>query len=249
MSRTLQRGYYVGVYYVSWLAFAVVGLGLNLVCAPLLLLPRRRERGAGVRRTIRWLFDLWQRWFHACGVVRIVWHGFDAPLARGTIYIANHPTLVDATLLLARLPDAICIFKPALMRNPAIGPAALMGGYVAGEKGVDLVHEVADRIAAGQSLLIFPEGTRTETGATLNPLKPGFALIAARAHAPVQLITVRASPDLVPRGRPWWRPPSVLPGRLEFTLDRRWDYDAARSALELTDEVEQHLRAVLSAMS
>jgi len=46
------------------------------------------------------------------------------------------------------------------------------GGYIAGEKGVDLVREVAARIAAGQSLLIFPEGTRTATGATLGPLKP-----------------------------------------------------------------------------
>ena len=245
MKRTLQRGYYVGACYVSWLAFALVGLGLNVGCGLLLLLPRRAGRGTGVRRAIRWLFDLWRRWFHACGVLRIVWRGFEAPLTRGTIYIANHPTLLDATLLLARLPDAVCIFKPSLMRNPAIGPAAIMAGYIAGENGVDLVHEVAARIATGQSLLIFPEGTRTATGMTLGPLKPGFALIAAQARAPVQLIAIRAAADLVPRGRPWWRLPAVLPVWMEISLDRRWAYDPARSARELTDEVEQHLQSVL----
>lgn len=247
MKRAFQRGYYVGACYVSWLAFALVGLGLNVGCALLLLLPHRAKRGARVRGVIRRLFDLWRRWFHACGVLRISWHGFDAPLAHGTVYIANHPTLLDATLLLARLPDAVCIFKPSLMRNPAIGPAAIMAGYIAGEKGVDLVHDVAARIAAGQSLLIFPEGTRTATGTTLGPLKPGFAVIAAQARAPVQLITIRASSDLVPRGRPWWRLPSVLPVWMDISLDRRWACDPARSARELTEDVEQHLRSVLRA--
>jgi 1-acyl-sn-glycerol-3-phosphate acyltransferase len=82
---------------------------------------------------------------------------------------------------------------------------------------------------------------------TLGPLKPGFALIAAQARAPVQLIAIRAAADLVPRGRPWWRLPAVLPVWMEISLDRRWAYDPARSARELTDEVEQHLQSVLRA--
>jgi hypothetical protein len=70
-------------------------------------------------------------------------------------------------------------------------------------------------------------------------------LIAAQARAPVQLIAIRAAADLVPRGRPWWRLPAVLPVWMEISLDRRWAYDPARSARELTDEVEQHLQSVL----
>ena len=245
MKRALQHSFAVGACYVSWLAFGLLGLGLSCACVPGLLLPRRARREARVRAAIRRLFDLWTRWLYVGGVLRFAWRGFEAPLARGTIYIANHPTLLDATLLLARLPDAVCIVKPKLMRNPAIGPAASLAGYIAGEKGVDLVRAVAARLAAGQSLLIFPEGTRTATGAMLGPLKPGFALIAARARAPVQLISIRASSDMVPRDRAWWLPPSALPVWMTISLDRRWDYDPARSAQELTDEVERHLQAVL----
>ena len=245
MKKLLKRAYYVGGYYTSWGWFFIVAIGLNLISFPLLLLPRRVVHGHGMRVVIRGLFDLWVRWLNLSGVVRIKWHGFTEPLTIGCVYIANHPTLVDATFLLARLPDAICIFKPALMRNPVIGPPALMAGYVAGEPGVDLVRETAEKIALGQSLLVFPEGTRTEPGFALGAVKPGFALIAARAHAPVQLIVIRSSPDLVPRGRPWWRPPAHLPSTVEISLDRRWEYDAERSSTQLTEEVEQHLLKVL----
>jgi len=222
---------------------------LNLASLPFLLLPRCETGGARMRRTIRGLFDFWLRWMHATGVVRVTWHGFERPLQPGAVFIANHPTLVDATFILARLPDAICIFKPALMRNPAIGPAAYLAGYVSGVPGVDLVREVAVKIAAGQSLLIFPEGTRTERGAALNPLRPGFALIASRAQAPVQLLRVVSSPGLVPKGRDWWRPPPVLPATVAITLDRRWEHDPARSPAELTEEVQRHLLASLPVTS
>jgi len=129
MMRALQRASAVGACYVSWVAFAFLGLGLSAACVPGLLLPRRTGREARVRAAIRRLFALWTWWLRVSGVLRFAWRGFEAPLARGTVYIANHPTLVDATLLLARLPDAVCIIKPRLMRNPALGPAARLAGY------------------------------------------------------------------------------------------------------------------------
>jgi 1-acyl-sn-glycerol-3-phosphate acyltransferase len=242
----MRRAYFAVAYYASWGVFAGVSLLLNLVCLPLLLCPRCETGGARMRRVIRWLFDFWLGWMHATGVVRVEWRGFEAPLAPGAVFIANHPTLVDATFILARLPDAICIFKPVLLRNPAVGPAAILAGYVGGVPGVDLVREVSAKIGAGQSLLIFPEGTRTEAGRVLNPLRPGFALIASRAQAPVQLLCVRSSGGFVPRGRAWWRLPPVLPATVEITLDRRWEYDSARSPTVLTEEVERHLHARLS---
>lgn len=243
----IRRAYYVGVYYASWAMFGAVGVLLNLASLTFLLLPRCETGGARMRRVIRWLFDFWLRWMQATGVVRVTWHGFEQPLAPGAVFIANHPTLVDATFILARLPDAICIFKPALMRNPAIGPAAYLAGYVSGVPGVDLVREVAAKIAAGQSLLIFPEGTRTAPGCALNPLRPGFALIASRARAPVQLLRVAATPGLVPKGCAWWRLPPELPATVAITLDRRWEHDPDRSPADLTAEVQQHLATRLAA--
>lgn len=219
MTRTLRLGWFGFVYYASWFLFGLGGLALNLACIPFLLLHDRERLGRRTRAITRGLFDFWLRWLHASNCIRITWIGFDRPMPAGVVYVANHPSLVDAPFLLARLPDTACIFKPALLRNPCIGPAALMCGYVsAGEQGVDLIRAAAARINAGQSMLIFPEGTRTSEGGTLNPIKPGFALIAQRARCGVQLVRVRVSPRLARRGRAWWRVPP-LPGWAEFTLD------------------------------
>jgi 1-acyl-sn-glycerol-3-phosphate acyltransferase len=247
LKRRFIRAWLVGLYYLSWLVFGSVGVLLNIGCMVLLLFPFREAMGPAVRSTIKGLFDAWLRWLHATRIVSVTWKGFEGEeLAPGTVYIANHPSLVDATLILARLPDAVCIFKPALMRNPAIGPAAVMAGYVKGDTGLDLIKAAAAKVAAGQSLLVFPEGTRTAEGTALGRMKPGFALIADRARAPVRLMIVRASPELGVRGRPWWPAPSVLPGSFEISLDRLWPYVPGRPAAELTQSIEQRICEVLA---
>jgi 1-acyl-sn-glycerol-3-phosphate acyltransferase len=246
VNRPLRRFRFVALYYLSWLVFGSVGILLNIGCMLLLPFPGRASKGPAVRATIRWLFDAWLRWLHATGVVLVTWKGFDGEdLAPGTVYIANHPSIADATFILARLPDAVCIFKPALMRNPAVGPAAVMAGYVKGDSGLDLIKAAAEKVAAGQSLLVFPEGTRTEPGTALGRMKPGFALIADRAKAPVRLMIVRASAGIGSRGRPWWPAPAELPGTFEISLDRSWPYEPGRSAAELTQSVERRICEVL----
>lgn len=242
--RALRSIFHLVAYYLSWIWFGVGGLLLNSVCALLLLCPGRRRLGPAVRATIRWMFSWWVKWFHASGVLRISWHGFDQPLAAGTVYIANHPTLIDAPVLLAQLPNAICIFKSALLHNPFVAPAAIMAGYAAGDSGVDLIRDAAEKVASGCSLLIFPEGTRTTPGRSLDPLKPGFALIAQRAQAPIRLITLRASAGLVPRGHRWWRPP-LLPASLSITLERELTPESFGPPAEITALTQERLASLV----
>src|SRR5690606_23347066 len=121
-------------------------------------------------------------------------HGWERwPENRGCVLIANHPGLTDITCLLARIPDAICIFKPDIRRNPVLGAGARRAGYLSNDGGHDLVRVAAEAVAAGRTLIIFPEGTRTPSGAGLLPLKAGFVLIARRAGVPVQLVHITGS--------------------------------------------------------
>lgn len=246
-SRRLLRVYHYPANIVSWALFATVGLLLNLVSA-VLLLSREPERHApAVRAAMQRLFSAWCAWLHFTRLIYVRFHGFTPDALSGpAVYIANHPGLLDATFILARLPDAICIFKPAIMRNPVLGPAARMAGYVAGESGVDLIRDVASRVSGGDSLLIFPEGTRTVPGRTLNPLKPGFALIAARARVPVRIIAVRAPRDLVPKGWSWWRAPQ-FPALVDVTLLAEMEPRTGESVGELTDRTSRTLLAALAA--
>jgi 1-acyl-sn-glycerol-3-phosphate acyltransferase len=247
LRRALIRAYHYPANWLSWFVFASVGVLLNVVCAPLLLMPNRDRHGAAVRSVIQKLFRTGCRGVHALRLIYVDWHGFSAEALDGpAVYISNHPGLLDAPWILARLPDTICIFKPAIMRNPALGPAAVMAGYACGDSGVDLIRDVAARVAAGRSLLIFPEGTRTAPGVDVNTFKPGFALIAARARVPVRLITIHSPRDLVPKGWPWWRPPA-FPSQVDVTLLGELANIPGESAAELTARAQRRISEALSA--
>ena len=248
MIRSILYAWHVFAYYFSWVLF--MGFGFFLSVASLPLLPWRARPGLQkkMRALQRGLFRVWTWWFRASGVVRIHWSGFDAPLPPATVYISTHPSVVDAPLLITRLPDTICVAKPGIMSNPALGAAARVAGYVTGTEGVDMVRLVSEKIHAGQSLLVFPEGTRTEAGATMNPFKPGFALIASRANARIQLIVTRVTPGLGARGRPWWRLPDALPLNAHFSLERSWEVTPEKSLAALSAEIEAHALERVRAM-
>lgn len=245
-ARRLLRLYHYPANIVSWTLFAAVGLALNGVSTILLLSRNSARYEARMRGAMQRLFGLWCAWLWMTRLIYVRFHGFTPEaLAGPAVYIANHPGLLDATFLLARLPDAICIFKPAIMRNPVLGPAARMAGYVAGDSGVDLIRDVASRVADGRSLLIFPEGTRTAPGTRLNAFKPGFALIAARAEAPVRLVVVRSPPDLVPKGWSWWRAPQ-FPSLVDITLLGELERLPGESATELAARAAREIDSALA---
>ena len=246
MSRP-RRIYHFVAGFLSWFVFGSVSLVLNFVCAILLVLPGRARLGPMARETIRRLFGAWCAWLHATRLIFVTWTGFTPErLAGPAVYIANHPGLLDATYILARLPDTICIFKPSVIRNPALGPAAILAGYAAGDAGVDLIRDVAGRVADGRSLLIFPEGTRTLAGVPLNPLKPGFAVGALAAGADLMaaeaLLAIGAELHIaLPATIEAFRRDSVSGFGTDW--DRRFDavLDAAQSidTLDTLDRVSQ----------
>ncbi len=246
LARRLLRVYHYAAHLLTWTVVVFIGVSLNLGCAVLLLARDRDRHGPALRTTIRRLFSAGCAWLRVARLVYIRFHGFTPEAVAGpAVYVANHPGMLDAPFILARLPDAICIFKPAFMRNPVLGAAALVAGYAAGTNGVDVIRDVASRVSAGRSLLIFPEGTRTVAGASLNPLKPGFALIAARARVPVRVIVVRAPRDLAPKGWPWWRAPE-FPSHVDITLVREIAPRERETAVELTARVTCEISSALS---
>jgi len=100
-------------------------------------------------------------------------------------------------------------------------------------------------VRSGSQLLVFPEGTRTGLDRPLNPCRTGFALIAARAHVPIQIVIIRASRDLLPRGRRWWQMPH-FPTIVDIYADERLEPSPGRSARETAELVEQRLLAQLT---
>ena len=201
--RVCLTAYQIVAYHLSFLFFGGGGLLLSLFCLLLGWLPATPRTERFFQRVIHWHCALWVWWMRQARMVSVIYEGFERlPRDRGLVLVANHPGLMDITYLLARLPEAVCIFKPAIRRNPVLGATARSAGYLGNDGGIDLVRAASARVAAGRTLVVFPEGTRTR-GGRLNLLRPGFALIAQRAGAPIQAVRIRADSDLLTKNRAW----------------------------------------------
>lgn len=231
-------------YYFTLAMFGVVGLALCFVSMLAGLLPASEGIERFFQRLIHRSFALFIWWTTFARLFKVCYHGLDR-LRRGQgglVLVANHPGLTDITCLLARLPEAVCIFKSAIRRNPVLGAAARRAGYLAGDGGHDLLRHAADKVAAGHTLIVFPEGTRTPPGTDLLPLKPGFILIARRGGVPIQLVHVACTRPVLAKGRAIWKMPP-LPARADITVGPCLDVPPDADTGALIVQIEAWFRA------
>ena len=233
--------YYIPVYFGTLLLFAAGGLELCLLGLLAGALPASERTERFFQRLIRRHLAFFHWWCDLTRLVHVRYNGFERWPDGGLVLVANHPSMIDITCLLARLPGAVCIFKPAIRRNPVLGAAARRAGYLGSDGGHEVVRRAAASIAAGQTLIVFPEGTRTPPGQTLLPFKPGFVLIARRAGAPIQLVRITTDSDLLTKGCTWWRLPR-FPARVEVTAGPLISTHATSSPAEITAGIEAWFR-------
>ncbi|MDE1929220.1 MAG: 1-acyl-sn-glycerol-3-phosphate acyltransferase, partial [Burkholderiales bacterium] len=198
------------------------------------LLPRATGRRVG-RAMIAWGYGLFWSIARACGMLYLDAGALDALRdERGLIVVANHPSMLDALMLVARLPRSACIMKAALARNPLLGPGARLARYIRNDSTYGMVHRAVEDLREGGQLVLFPEGTRT-THAPVNHFHASFALIAKRARVPVQAVFIDTDSPYLGKGWPLWRLPP-LPIRFGVRLGRRFEPPSDPHALR--DEVE-----------
>lgn len=158
---------------------------------------------AAIDRTGRlvhsWIAVPWARVIlKVCGV-RVEVKGLENidPL-RPRIYMTNHQSIFDIFTLLARLPVHFkFVLKQELMRIPVLGFTMKRARYIAIDranprKAVKSMNEAAERIRAGASVVVFPEGTRSEDG-RLQSFKRGGFLLALKSGCDIVPVTVQGS--------------------------------------------------------
>jgi 1-acyl-sn-glycerol-3-phosphate acyltransferase len=124
----------------------------------------------------------------------------------GQVIVANHPSLIDVVFLIAFVPDACCVVKNALWRNPFTRGPVTAAGYVSNVPTDRMIESASDTLRQGQSVIIFPEGTRTTPGEALQ-FHRGAATIAIRAAAVVTPVYISCHPTTLSKGSPWYRVP------------------------------------------
>lgn len=239
---TVRRAWDYPLFYGLLFLFGLMSLAWSLTAALINPLLPRRIAGPLGRQAIRTGFRLYLDTLRACGVLRTDLSALDSLKNDGGLLICpNHPSILDAVLLISRVPDLVCIAKAPVYDNLLFGGGARMAGYIRNDAPNSLVKMAAQRVRAGRQLLIFPEGTRTER-APVNPLKGGFALIAKTAGVPVQTVFIEANTNFLGKGWPLFRKPE-FPLVYTVRLGRR--FDPPSDVRELVGDVERHYRAEL----
>lgn len=162
---------------------------------------------------------LWGRWILASAGVRVRVQGKGNLLqGRPQVVFSNHCSYFDVFCLLAHLPIQFrWLAKEELFRIPLFGKAMEYGGYLPIDRSNPRrAHRsmvaAAQRIRAGTSIVIFPEGTRSPDG-KLQEFKSGGAILAIRAQVPVVPVAVLGTHRVMPKGTL-----RVKPGPVEIRI-------------------------------
>jgi 1-acyl-sn-glycerol-3-phosphate acyltransferase len=230
---------------VAWPA--LMGLLLFLLLGSLLwnavalllypLLPRARGLALG-RAAISRGYGLFWLLTGATRMLQLRGSALDALREeRGLIVAANHPSMLDAVMLVARLPRAACIMKAGLVHNPLLGAAVRLARYIRNDSTLGMVRLAVQDLQAGGQLVLFPEGTRT-TRYPLNPCHSALSLIAARAQVPIQTVIIDTDSPYLGKGWPPWRLP-LLPAVFTVRLGRR--FEPSHDIVAQQREIEAYL--------
>jgi 1-acyl-sn-glycerol-3-phosphate acyltransferase len=201
------------------------------------LLPEERGRVLG-----RWVTSYGFRcylWLLALtGGFRFDLRALDALRDAGPLIIApNHPGLLDAVMVLSRLPNVACVMKADLINNWIYGASARLAGYIRNDDFIGGVTQAVENLRAGGQLLLFPEGTRT-TRWPINRLKGGAVLVSKRSGIPIQTVLIETTSPFLSKGWMLHRIPP-MPVCYRARLGRR--FMARDNLKETIAELEAYL--------
>lgn len=134
---------------------------------------------------------------------------------RPYIFAANHQSQFDIFALQGCVDfDFRWLAKKELFQIPLFGRAMLLAGYISidrshGREALKSLNEAAERIAAGTSVILFPEGTRSLDG-KLHDFKSGGMVLAIKSGVPLVPVGISGTYEILPKGTLLAKPGHVI---------------------------------------
>ena len=160
-------------------------------------------------------FKFFTKTMSGLGLIQYRFMGFEKLKEdKGTLIIANHPTLIDYVSIISQLSYCDNIVKASLWQNHFIRRVISSADYIPNIDPEQTFHDIKKTLQSGHNLLIFPEGTRSIPNKPIQ-LKRGAAQIALRAGAPIRVIYLSCIPSTLAKNDKWYKIPPTKP---VFTL-------------------------------
>jgi len=147
--------------------------------------------------------------------VKVVTHGLaDLPRHKALIFVCNHQSNADAPILIANLPVRVVFMaKRELFSIPLLGWYMRAAGHIQIERSkirsaLTAIEQMADVLRNGESVFVFPEGTRSHDG-SLGIFKRGGMIAAQMTGAAIVPVALSGSYKIMRRGSLLIRPATV----------------------------------------
>jgi 1-acyl-sn-glycerol-3-phosphate acyltransferase len=161
------------------------------------------------------------------------------------LFAANHTSSADAPAVVGAIPRRIAVLlKESLFRWPIVGQAFTLANFIAvrrevRESAIASVEKAVEAMKAGQSFLIYPEGTRSSDG-RLQEFKKGAVVLAIKAGAPIVPIACSGAHRVMEK-----RSLAIHPG--EILVEFLDPIDASKYTWEERDVLNQRVHDALAA--
>ena len=199
-------------------------------------------------RAVRALGRTWVRWILRTFGIHVEVSGLEnVPIDAPALFLSNHQSLVDIAAIVDKLPTAVSwrfVAKKELVRVPIFGWCLVTTGQIIIDRGnrqraTKSLERAAARIRDGASVIVFPEGTRSDAG-SLRPFKSGPFHLAVAAQVPIVPVTVSGSQRITPKGSL-----HVHAGTVRITFGK--PIPTRGVTLEQRSELKRRVRAAIAA--
>jgi len=199
------------VFQMAFIALLTLAIGLPAILLGLLV-PGKARKG----KIFRWVTKSYSRALMPVFGVTLDTRGLSrVDVDRPYVFMSNHVSHVDSLALAISIPHPLhWVFKKELSKIPVFGWVLLSLGQIMVDRADasqarEALTSAASGLEGNNSVLIYPEGTRSKDG-RLQPLKKGGFHIAVRAGLPIVPVRVSGSHDIIPSGSLSVRPGHVV---------------------------------------
>jgi len=120
--------------------------------------------------------------------------------SRSSVIIANHSSFLDILLTTQLHPKLILLTNKWVWQSPVFGGVVRLADYYPVTEGAeDSAGQFRDRVAEGYSIVVFPEGKRSDDS-TIHRFHKGAFYLAEELQLPIRPLLIHGAAEGIPKG-------------------------------------------------